>query len=512
MTIYILIKTTVWNCKRVAKRAIEISEEVLAICDEAKYTSKITLMQSLTKKLSATGRRNVVVEADLDGDECIAALIFLLIGAKESGNPATVTRPSRIMLVPAEQLPMVQAFIAGLHSLRDSGQFPIVIGLNPDAKEDLALLHGSTSVLISTPRRLIDHIRRKNIVIDRTRLICLVRPSDTHDSERIDSYDSDLMYIHAKLGKKVKTILFTSQKEKLPSSDDILNRPKIITMDDLSTAAEAVYYQVPQLTPSVISDYIYANKMNNVQIVCLQKALYTSTKAYMESQHILYSVSVTSISDSHAIPQTVQHVIFAGRPESPSFLHSTAPSSREKHHFIIDAQEGYILPYIQENYTMSKQFTTPEADEILSGKIKLLIEEIEKDSNPDELNDLKRKIRKQVPFYRRGYLTAFLLREYLKGGQHSSQKRSRVQMDLEDTATLFFGVGKNRRTYPKDIARLLREEAGLQNSEIASIKTLDNYSFVSVAKDKADVAIERLNGKKYKGRVLVVNFAKSRAK
>jgi hypothetical protein len=208
----------------------------------------------------------------------------------------------------------------------------------------------------------------------------------------------------------------------------------------------------------------------------------------------------------------VQHVIFAGQPENPSFLHSTAPSSREKHHFIIDAQEGYILPYIQENYTMSKQFTTPEADEILSGKIKLLIEEIEKDGNPEELNDLKRKIRRQVPFYRRGYLTAFLLREYLKGGQHSPQRRSRQHLDLEDTATLFFGVGKNRRTYPKDIARLLREEAGLQNSEIASIKTLDNYSFVSVAKDKADVAIEKLNGKKYKGRVLVVNFAKSRAK
>jgi len=174
---------------------------------------------------------------------------------------------------------------------------------------------------------------------------------------------------------------------------------------------------------------------------------------------------------------------------------------------------SYESTFILEGEYMNKKQPATDTD-VLKNKIAALIEDVEKDSSPEQLNELRKLIKKAAPFYRRGYLTAYLLREYLQQDQNDSPRarRSPKQVDPETSATLFFGVGKNRKTFPKDIAKLLKEHAGLDNDQIHSIKTLDNYSFVAVDKQKAPTAIEKLDGMKYKGRPLVVNFAKSKAK
>ena len=61
--------------------------------------------------------------------------------------------------------------------------------------------------------------------------------------------------------------------------------------------------------------------------------------------------------------------------------------------------------------------------DILTGKIQLIAQRIKSDSNPEELDTLKKLIKKNVPFTLRGYFTAYLLRELLKGQENSKRER-----------------------------------------------------------------------------------------
>ncbi len=486
------------------------------ISDTAQCSSNTMLMQSLIKKLITTRNKHILVELSLHNDECIAGIMYLLSMAKHTKQTHSVSSPSQLLLISQEHIPRILAFIDGLGP-SEQVYHPTLIGNSSSPRQDIPALHRNSSVLISTPCRLIDHIRRKNIDVSHLQQVCTVQPIETHDAEFIESFASDLLYIATKLNRKVRLLSFSRNDEQFPSVNSLLRNPKTITRKDLGIQTRAVWYQAAILDPEVVSDYIYANQMDHVLIICSKETGYVQFTDYLTTHAPIYTVSVRRLSESMSIPSSIQHIVYAdlsNDSENSSCLSCINPSLPGIHHFIVTTHNSHILSFIQENYTMNKQFTTPESKKILSGKIQLLIKEIEKDANPEDLNVLKHMIKKNVPFYRRGYVTAFLLRAYLQGtgSEKSSHRSSRTQIPAEDTATLFFGIGKNRRTYPKDIARLLKTEAALHNEDIASIKTLENYSFVSVHKDKAPQAIEKLNGFTYKGRTLIVNYAKSKAK
>jgi hypothetical protein len=83
-----------------------------------------------------------------------------------------------------------------------------------------------------------------------------------------------------------------------------------------------------------------------------------------------------------------------------------------------------------------------------------------------------------------------------------------VNLSEEEAKSLFISVGKNRHLYPKDIIALICSKTSTPREDIGSIRILDNYSFVQVRDTKADEIIQTLNGIKFRGRSLAVNYAK----
>jgi hypothetical protein len=82
------------------------------------------------------------------------------------------------------------------------------------------------------------------------------------------------------------------------------------------------------------------------------------------------------------------------------------------------------------------------------------------------------------------------------------------QLPEEESKRLFISIGRNRRLFPRDIIALISSKTSVANEDIGNIRILDNYSFVQIRDTKADEIIEALNGIKYRGRTLAVNFAK----
>lgn len=185
------------------------------------------------------------------------------------------------------------------------------------------------------------------------------------------------------------------------------------------------------------------------------------------------------------------------------------------------------------------------------------------EENPDLLNDLKKVFKKTIPFSKRMYVAAYLVKESqgrYRGHQapgrserpsrdnsrkdrntlhdnnrndrgrdvkqqkevrtaetpadesHSDEHtpRPRVQIDESLAATIFISIGRNRRVYPRDLVGLLVSVAGLDRDRIGDIRVLANYSFVQLFKDDTEKTITALNGYDYRGRKLAVSYSRQK--
>lgn len=178
-------------------------------------------------------------------------------------------------------------------------------------------------------------------------------------------------------------------------------------------------------------------------------------------------------------------------------------------------------------------------------------------ANPDEFEALKKVFKKNVPLTMRSWVAAYLLRNssgsiahfgfrkereereangtkperrYSRGenqtaeGEASSAESSssetretreprerftRVEIAPDQAASIFVGVGRNRRVFPRDLVGLFISQAGIEKERIGHITVLANYSFVQLFKEDADKAINALNGYMFRGRPLSVSYSKN---
>jgi len=86
-----------------------------------------------------------------------------------------------------------------------------------------------------------------------------------------------------------------------------------------------------------------------------------------------------------------------------------------------------------------------------------------------------------------------------------------ITLGEEQSKRLFISIGKNRKLFPREIITLVMSKTSAAREDIGVIRILDNYSFVQVRDTKADEIIKSLNGIRFRGRTLAVNYAKPRS-
>jgi len=161
--------------------------------------------------------------------------------------------------------------------------------------------------------------------------------------------------------------------------------------------------------------------------------------------------------------------------------------------------------------------------------LETILEKIHADSDISELHEYRKIYKKEVSLFRRSWAAAWLLMYYDKrempdmhpvrasaGNKNVSdsgeRKKSGFQQEIslseEESKRLFISIGKNRRLFPREVITLIMSKTSSAREDIGLIRILDNYSFVQVRDVKADEIINALNGMKFRGRTLAVNFAK----
>jgi hypothetical protein len=167
-------------------------------------------------------------------------------------------------------------------------------------------------------------------------------------------------------------------------------------------------------------------------------------------------------------------------------------------------------------------------------KIGFVLEDIKTKVDPRLLDEYRRLFKREVSFFRRSWAAAYLLMLYdqdekfhgagpgrrsFRGkrpaetaGPASGARQARPVEALpeEEARQLFINIGRSRRVFPREILGLIYSKASVSREDIGSIRILDNYSFVQARDSVADTIIEALNGKSFRGKVLTVNYARSR--
>ncbi len=189
----------------------------------------------------------------------------------------------------------------------------------------------------------------------------------------------------------------------------------------------------------------------------------------------------------------------------------------------------------QEKRAVSKNsYQHVRKDQALKTRIKEILKEIHEDENPEELNAYRALINANVSIFSRGYFAAYLLKQmHLNPGASPKKSRSasgsngrgarnsapsqahkgpaaETDNPTENTTSIFVSIGKNRKVFPRDLIALFAGVDSITGEDIGQIKILDNYSFVELANEKTDSAIEALNNTEFRGRKLTVNYARKK--
>ncbi|MGN0906916.1 MAG: DbpA RNA binding domain-containing protein [Bullifex sp.] len=180
----------------------------------------------------------------------------------------------------------------------------------------------------------------------------------------------------------------------------------------------------------------------------------------------------------------------------------------------------------------------------LAAKIKEMAAGVRTDSNPEELDVLRKLIKKNVPFMLRGYFSAYLLRELTRKPQRKERperapkkefrkeakpvQKEQVAAAAENAAaaqdsapaprkqpkvlpegakTLYINLGKMGRIYAKDLVELICADTGITRDDIYMVRVHDKYSFVSMSEENCNKAIESLLGKVIRGRTVQINIS-----
>ena len=185
--------------------------------------------------------------------------------------------------------------------------------------------------------------------------------------------------------------------------------------------------------------------------------------------------------------------------------------------------------------------------------LKDAVSKVKTEEDPEVLTDLKKQFKKNVPFTLRMYVAAYLAKQAMTGrtGGYRSRRENRdsrystrdwksretrgsfsakpayttaesaepketetrpprVEIDPSVAATVFIGIGRNRRVYPRDLVGLLVSVAQLDRDRIGDIRVLANYSFVQLFSEDAEKTIAALNGYDYRGRKLAVSYSRQK--
>ena len=461
------------------------------------------------------------------------------INPKDKNLQALVLCPTRELAIQsANEIRKLAKFLHGIKVL------PIYGG--QEISKQIRSLKGGVQIVIGTPGRVMDHLRRHTLKPQTVDIVVL----DEADEMLNMGFREDIETILGQLPEERQTMLFSATMPKpiLEIAKRYLHEPEIVKVIQKELTVpkiEQYYYEVnPRKKNDVLSRLLDMYDPSLSLVFCNTKRKVDELVAdlkgrgyFAEGLHgdmkqsqrdrvmngfrngrtdILVATDVAArgidVDDVEAVfnydvPQDDEYYVHR--------IGRTGRAGREGRAFtLVVGKEIYKLKDIQRYCkTKIRRQPIPSVNDVAAIKVEKLLEQAGELIATDGLGRMMD-----------------LLEEYLDGSDYSATEMAAalLAMQLGETSTqtlpkeefgdtgaepgmvrMFMNIGKKDRVRIGDILGAVAGESGMEGALVGTIDMFDNFSFVEVPQEYAAAVLEAMNHSKIKGRRVNMEPAKN---
>lgn len=179
---------------------------------------------------------------------------------------------------------------------------------------------------------------------------------------------------------------------------------------------------------------------------------------------------------------------------------------------LVTAREYMELKAI-EKFTRGKiiRRTIPTVDDIFESKLSGIMRKVDEVLSKDDYKRFLPTVISMDENYNLAEVAAALL--YLKYREDISYDYTENELGHDKNMTrLFMTVGSMDKLNPKKLLTFLTEMAGTHGNDVGSIDIAEKFTFIEIAREKAEKVMDSVRGQKFCGRKLAIEIAENEGK
>ena len=417
-----------------------------------------------------------------------------------------------------------------------------------DIGRQIKALKGGAQIIIGTPGRVMDHMRRHTIKLEHVKLVVL----DEADEMLNMGFRDDIETILKGVPEERQTVLFSATMPKpiLEITKQYQNHAELIkvTKKELTVPnIEQYYYEVkPKNKEEVLSRLLDIYSPSRSVVFCNTKKqvdLLTASligRGYFaaglhgdlkqaQRDRVMQNfrkgttdiLVATDVAARGIDVDDIEAVFNYDLPQDDEYyVHRIGRTGRAgrggKSFTFVSGKEMYKLKEIQ-RYCKTKIYAqkVPSLNDVANTKIENILEKvdsvIERENLSLMLNAIEEKI--NASEYTTMDMAAALLKMYMGMVQEDPQEEEEI-LDFGDTGAeepgmvrLFINVGKKQKIRPGDILGAIAGESGMPGKLIGCIDMFDKYTFVEVPREYAKDVLKAMKSATIKGNHIAIEPA-----
>ena len=417
-----------------------------------------------------------------------------------------------------------------------------------DIVKQIRSLKSGTQIVIGTPGRVMDHMRRKTMKLDFVHTVVL----DEADEMLNMGFREDIEFVLSGVPEERQTVLFSATMPKpiMEITKKFQNNAKVIkvTKKELTVPnIEQYYYDVkPKKKEEVLSRLldIYSPRLSVVfcntkkQVDLLVNALlgrgYFAAGLHGDMKQeqrdrVMQGfrtgkteiLVATDVAARGIDVDEVEAVFNYDLPQDDEYyvhrIGRTGRAGREGRAFsFVSGKEVYKLKEIQ-RYCKTKIYAqkVPSLNDVANTKMENILDDVERVIEQEDLDMMINAIEERVnnsEFTAMDMAAAFL--KICCGMTEDNKNTEENDWEFGDTGAgedgmvrLFINIGKKQRVRPGDILGAIAGESGMDGKLNGTIDMYDKYTFVEVPREYAREVLNAMKNVKIKGKTVAVEPA-----
>lgn len=512
----------------------EIDERILRAVEDMGFEEASPIQaQAIPELLKG---KDVVGQAQTGTGKTAAYSIPLLMSIEPE-----LKKPQAVVLCPTRELAIqVADEIRKLAKYMSDIKVLPVYGGQEIVKQIKSLKNG-VQIIVGTPGRVMDHMRRKTVKFDEVKMVVLDEADEMLDM----GFREDMETILAGTPDERQTVMFSATMPKpiLDIAGRFQKDPYVIKVVRKELTVENIeqfYYEVrpknkPELLCRLIDIYnpklsvVFCNTKRQVdELISELKGrgyfadgihgdMKQQQRDRVMSDFRSGKTEILIATDVAARGIDVDDVDVVFNYDLPQdeeyYVHRIGRTGRAGREGValsfVSGKEAYKLKEI-ERYckTKIKAKPVPSMDDVKNTLIEGVFNQIRQTIEEGGLSDMVEYIENQLNIedYTCMDMAAALLKMHLGDSLKDRMEVETVHYDLDadrhGMVRLFINVGKKDKIKPSNILGAIAGESGIPGKLVGSIDMLDNYTFVEVPSKYADKVLDAMQNVSINGRAI----------